>query len=131
MSAEFRFTYDTHALFCNNKAYILPTEDLFLLGIFSSKVMQFFAIHNVAKIRGDSYCLYAHYVSKFPIPRAGDLEKDHLRKVTATILARLQTDPATDVSTEERKINEIVYDMYGLSQHERELIENDIRRRSC
>lgn len=92
--------------------------------------MQFFAIHSVDKIRGDSYCLYAHYVSKFPSPRGTDAVKEALRKEVASILAKLRVDPAADISAQERKIDKMVYGLYGLTDQERELIENDIRRRS-
>ena len=129
MSAEFRITYDTSNLFCNNKAYILPTEDLFLLGILSSKTMEFFAAHTVDKIKGDSYCLYAHYVEKFPIPQADDAARQLLRNEVAAIIARVQADPAADITAQERKIDELVYDLYGLSMRERGVIENDIRQR--
>lgn len=129
MSAEFRITYDTSNLFCNNKAYILPTEDLFLLGILSSKTMEFFAAHTVDKIKGDSYCLYAHYVEKFPIPQADDAARQLLRNAVAAIIARVQADPADDITAQERKIDELVYDLYGLSMRERDIIENEIRQR--
>ena len=129
MSAEFRITYDTSNLFCNNKAYILPTNDLFLLGIFSSKTMEFFAAHTVDKIKGDSYCLYAHYVEKFPIPQADDAARQPLRNEVAAIIARVQADPAADITAQERKIDELVYDLYGLTTEERDIIENDIRQR--
>lgn len=129
MSAEFRITYDTSNLFCNNKAYILPTEDLFLLGILSSKTMEFFAAHTVDKIKGDSYCLYAHYVEKFPIPQEDDAARQLLRNEVAAIIARVQADPAADITAQERKIDELVYDLYGLSMRERGVIENDIRQR--
>lgn len=129
ISAEFRITYDTSNLFCNNKAYILPTEDLFLLGILSSKTMEFFAAHTVDKIKGDSYCLYAHYVEKFPIPQADDAARQLLRNEVAAIIARVQADPADDITAQERKIDELVYDLYGLSMRERDIIENEIRQR--
>lgn len=129
MSAEFRITYDTSNLFCNNKAYILPTNDLFLLGIFSSKTMEFFAAHTVDKIKGDSYCLYAHYVEKFPIPQADDAARQPLRNEVAAIIARVQADPAADITAQERKIDELVYDLYGLTTEERNIIGNNIRQR--
>lgn len=129
MSAEFRITYETNGLFCSNKAYILPTNDLFLLGIFSSKTMEFFAAHTVDKIKGDSYCLYAHYVEKFPIPQADDAARQPLRNEVAAIIARVQADPAADITAQERKIDELVYDLYGLTTEERDIIENDIRQR--
>lgn len=131
MAQKMRVTFDTSKTFCGNTAYFFPTDDLFFLGLFNSSTIAFWASKTLAIFQGDTFRFFAQNVSQIPVPRGDDAAKERLRKVTATILAKVQADPAADFSTEERKINEIVYEMYGLSDQERELIENDIRRRSC
>ncbi len=130
MAQKMRVTFDTSKTFCGNTAYFFPTDDLFFLGLFNSSTIAFWASKTLAIFQGDTFRFFAQNVSQIPVLRGDDAAKERLRKVTATILAKVHADPAADISTEERKINEIVYEMYGLSNKERELIENDIRRRS-
>lgn len=130
MAQIMRVTFDTSKAFCANTAYFFPTDDLFFLALFNSSVIAFWASKTLSVFQGDTFRFFAQNVSQFPIPRGDDTVKEALRKEVASILAKLRADPAANISIQERKIDKMVYDLYGLTDQERELIENDIRRRS-
>lgn len=50
-------------------------------------------------------------------------------KECSAILAKEHADSAADITAQERKVDELVYDIYGLSSQERDIIENDIQYR--
>ena len=50
-------------------------------------------------------------------------------KESSAILAKEHADPAADITAQERKIDQLVYEIYGLSSQERDIIENDIQYR--
>ncbi|WP_165177850.1 hypothetical protein [Desulfovibrio sp. ZJ369] len=124
-----RVTFDSSKTFCGNTAYFSPTDDLFFLALFNSSVIAFWASKTLAVFQGNTFRFFSQNVSQFPIPRADDADRQPLRNEVAAIIAKVQADPAADISAQERKIDELVYDLYGLSTHERDIIENDIRQR--
>lgn len=129
MAQKMRVTFDTSTAFCGNTAYFFPTDDLFFLALFNSSVIAFWASKTLAVFQGDTFRFFSQNVSQFPIPLADDAARQSLRNEVAAIIARVQADPAADITAQERKINELVYDLYGLTIQERDMIENDIRQR--
>lgn len=129
MAQKMRVTFDTSTAFCGNTAYFFPTDDLFFLALFNSSVIAFWASKTLAVFQGDTFRFFSQNVSQFPIPLADDAASQSLRNEVAAIIARVQADPAADITAQERKINELVYDLYGLTIQERDMIENDIRQR--
>ena len=129
MAQKMRVTFDTSTAFCGNTAYFFPTDDLFFLALFNSSVIAFWASKTLAVFQGDTFRFFLQNVSQFPIPVADDAARQSLRNEVAAIIARVQADSAADITAQERKINELVYDLYGLTIQERDMIENDIRQR--
>lgn len=129
MAQKMRVTFDSSKTFCGNTAYFFPTDDLFFLALFNSSVIAFWASKTLAVFQGDTFRFFSQNVSQFPIPQADDAARQPLRNEVAAIIARVQADPAADITAQERKIDELVYDLYGLSMRERDVIENDIRQR--
>ncbi len=129
MAQKMRVTFDSSKTFCGNTAYFFPTDDLFFLALFNSSVVAFWASKTLAVFQGNTFRFFSQNVSQFPIPQADDAARQPLRNAVAAIIARVQADPAADITAQERKIDELVYDLYGLSMHERDTIENEIRQR--
>ena len=92
-------------------------------------MIAFWASKTLAVFQGDTFRFFLQNVSQFPIPVADDAARQSLRNEVAAIIARVQADSAADITAQERKINELVYDLYGLTIQERDMIENDIRQR--
>ncbi|MCD6494503.1 Eco57I restriction-modification methylase domain-containing protein [Candidatus Bipolaricaulota bacterium] len=63
------FAYDQQCLFGNNKVFITPTKDLYLLGVLNSPVAWRYFTSHVSKLHGDTFALQSIYVEKFPIRR--------------------------------------------------------------
>ena len=61
------------------------------------------------------------YISPLAIPEQPKDEK--LSSLVAQILADKHVDPAADVSALEREIDRLVYELYGLTPEEIEMVE--------
>ena len=61
------------------------------------------------------------YVEKIPIPNCNDARP--IEKAVHEILAAKKVNPKEDVSKLEHKIDEIVYQLYGLTEEERKIVE--------
>lgn len=72
---------------------------------------------------GGAYTLKAATIEAMPIPESSIEQQQPIIDLVNTILSKKQQDKEVDVSIEETAINKLVYDLYGLTEEERKLIE--------
>jgi len=94
----------------------------FLLAILNSTLVSWYAYKFIfcSAIRTMHFDRY--YVGKIVIPDVGEKEQAPVIKLVEDILAVKQRDARADTSKWEREIDQIVCDLYGLTQAERELV---------
>ena len=64
-----RFTFDNSKFYSNNKTYLIPNGNFYLLGLLNSSLLRLF-IHNVCTdLQGDSFNFSAAFVEQTPIRR--------------------------------------------------------------
>lgn len=90
-----RFNWDVKGTFTNNKGYILPTEDISLLGILQSRITWFCIMHLCAPL-GErvGLMIYQHftqYIERLPIPVLTEEQRGQIGK-----LAQQLTDAARE-----------------------------------
>jgi len=113
------FVYDTDGFYSNDKSYILPTDDLSLLGVLNSSITHFYIRQESPPVRGGYHEMRIIFMENFPIPDASSEEKTAIVERVQSILA----DPENpDVPRLESEINDLVFDLYGLTDTERELV---------
>jgi hypothetical protein len=115
------FAFVEEPFLMNNKCFFIPTEDHFLLGIFNSKVTWFFLSHTVSKLRGGAYAMQTPYVKQIPIPEPTPAQREAIEALVGKLLAAEGQGPR--VPAWERALNEIVYEVYGLTAEEVALVE--------
>lgn len=115
------FAYDESRSYITNTLYVIPTKDKYLLGILNSNVTNFFYNQISSQVRGDYLRFIAQYVSQIPIPKIPNPKP--LERLVNEILETKQKDSMADVSALEREIDELVYDLYGLTSAEIALLE--------
>ena len=67
-----------------------------------------------------------YYVGKIPIPIVTPEEQQPIIELTEQIMRAKRDDPEADMSVEERKIDKLVYNLYGLIAEEREIVQSSI-----
>ena len=141
-----RFYLDTSGLYLANTAYCIGRDDKYLLGILNSRLF-WFAIGNISipfGIRAGEYRyrLIYQYMEKVPI-RPIDFsdpadkarhdkmvalvdrmlemnKKKHSGKLAPSELERLERE----IASTDREIDKLVYELYGITEEERKLIES-------
>ena len=144
IAKEPRFCLDTGNHYLMNTGYCLGTADPYLLGILNSRLF-WFAISNISipfGIRAGKYRyrLIYQYMEKVPI-RAIDvgnnedgLRRDRMTELVGRILALHakqrsartptdQTDIAREIVATDGQINRLVYELYGLTTEEVQIVE--------
>lgn len=89
-----RFSFDVQGTITNNKGYIIPTEDLSLLGILQSRVIWFCISHLCAPLGERSFLIiYQHftqYIERLPIPSLTDEQRKHIGSLAKQLTAVAQ-----------------------------------------
>jgi hypothetical protein len=141
-----QFTIDDNGYFSNNKTFILPTDNLFILGLLNSKAAFFYFKTFCAELEGerDRYLEFrAQYVREFPIrvinfTNSDDVARhDRLVELVQSMLnlhklASVGTDHdktllARRIEATDRQIDRLVYELYDLTEEEIGIVEEASR----
>ena len=118
-----QFAYDESGAYGGNTMYIVPTEEMWLLGLLNSKAVFWFYTKTSTQIRGGFVRFIAQYVSQIPIPTIQPAQKALIGEIVNQILDAKCTDPNADVSALENEIDQIVYLLYDLTPEEIAIVE--------
>ena len=128
-TAKFLYgSYDTTKAFLLDTVYFISTSDFSLLAILNSKLFDWYARHKFP-CRNDPWDggrlrFKKVYMNAVPIADRTEAQKTALSRLVEQILADPQSDGVRDI---EREIDELVYQLYGLTDAEIELIKQTYR----
>ncbi len=138
------YTFDNALHYSNDKTSIIPVNDLYLLGLLNSKLLDFF-IKSIASTKQGGYYEYKPmYLSKIPIKIINESDETDVRlrrnieQLVEQILglnSELNSCRIPDriehlkshIHHIENKINELVYQIYGLTEEEIGIVEASIK----
>ena len=138
------YTFDIESYYSNDKTSIIPINDLYLLGLLNSKLLDYF-IKSIASTKQGGYYEYKPmYLSKIPIKimdETIDIEVHQhstielLVKQILSLNSELRSCKLSDkieqikahIQHDENKVNEIVYQIYGLTEEEIGIVEASIK----
>jgi hypothetical protein len=121
------YSFDESGFYGNDKTSIISTGDKALLGIISSKAVDFF-MKQIASTKQNGYFEYKPvYVSQLPIAPTDDQQKSFIESKVDQILSLKKENPQADTSALEREIDLMVYELYGLSEEEIGIVEGGVK----
>lgn len=91
----------------------------YLLGILNSK----YASVLLSNLRGGDYHIYPEHLRNLPIPIVKD-KQEELITLVEKILNSKKQNPKSDTTEIENEIDKLVYELYGLTDEEIDVIEN-------
>ncbi len=116
------FIYDDQGLYCNDSIWFIPSTDKVLLAILNSK-LAWWLISKFCSAIQNGYQLIWKYFGQIPIaPATGD-EKNKITKIINEILLIKKHNSQADTAALENEINELIYNLYGLTADEIKIIE--------
>jgi hypothetical protein len=120
-----RFAFESEGSFANDKAFIIPLSDFYLLGVLNSVPAWTYITEKCSKLRGGFYELRSTHLSKVPIPKASEADRE---SVAALVRKCLDTHDAS-CGEWEQEIDERVAFLYGLSAEDLEDMIAELRSR--
>lgn len=127
MASESTFAFDDEGYYVARPASLLPTQELWLLGVLNTKAVSWFYARTNPEIRGPYLKFTSRYVSQIPIPDMEPEQRALIHKIVEYILY-LKKQPTTDgkdlansrdyvmVAHFGNIVNGLVYELY-LSDH--------------
>ncbi|MDZ4164147.1 MAG: TaqI-like C-terminal specificity domain-containing protein [Smithellaceae bacterium] len=110
----------TNAAGFGNTAYIIPTNDIWLVGLLNSKLLWWFYLYLSASIRGGFVRYIGQYMEQLPIPPATATQKIPIIERVRQILAAPDSPAVPHLEAE---IDRLVYKLYGLTEDEIAIVE--------
>jgi len=136
------YAFDSKGFYSNDKTTIIPTTDKYLLGLMSSKALDYY-IHSISSTKQGGYFEYKPmYLSKLPIctinfdDPADVARHDQIVGLVNQMLA-LKTKLAQSkvpqtaemlrrqIESTDRQIDQHVYRLYGLTEEEIKIVETE------
>jgi len=117
------FSWDESQFLLGNTAYILPTDQKWLLGPLNSTLLWWYYLNISSTIRGGFVRFIAQYVDQLPIPRTTVSQKSPIIPLVKKILSN---PDSPEVPRLEKEIDRLVYDLYGLTEKEIAIVEEKI-----
>ncbi len=122
-----RFSFSKDEIYFNDAAFIMTGKSLkYLCGILNSALSAWF-IKNTGSTTGMGVVQWRKFaVERIPIPQISAAEQYPIIRLVDEILAAKAADPDADTDIWEWSINELVYDLYGLTKEEDTAIERSL-----
>ena len=117
------FAFDDTGYFLGNTSYLLPTKEMWLLGLLNSKTVFWFHTQISTQIRGGFVRFIAQYVSQIPIPTIQPAQQVLISEAVNDIRAIIPADPDGIVCELKNQIDQIVYSLYDLTPDEIAIVE--------
>lgn len=115
------FTFDENNYLTNQKTFIISRSSKYLTGILNSNIITWLFDKLLAKLQGGFYEPSTIFMKNMPIPKAEKKDKKEIEKLVEKCLN------AKGVNCEqwEAEIDDIVADLYGLSEEEKVIIKGE------
>lgn len=120
------FTVDKKGtyLLSNSAYFIVSDKCLFLTGILNSSLIEYcFSRFYCTKLGTSGIRWLAQNIVNIPIPSATSDQMQSVSSLVEQVIETKRFDPSADTSTLEYEIDQIVYQLYGLTEEEIKIVE--------
>lgn len=118
------FIYDENGLFSNNSMWFIPSDDKVLLGILNSK-MGWWLISKYCTAIQNGYQLIWKYFRQIPIAIDNEIVRNKISDLVNEVLLIKKQNLPSDTTKLEDQIDQLVYELYELTEEEIEIIVNN------
>jgi len=123
MTNKSSFSWDIDKMYVNQSGYIITNANKYILCLLNSKLInQYFKL--ISQTLGiGAFRWIKQYIERIPIPKIFLKQQKPFIEIVDKILEKKKYNPDADTGDLERQIDEMVYDLYGLTEEEIKIIE--------
>ncbi|PAF53884.1 hypothetical protein BKH42_03890 [Helicobacter sp. 13S00482-2] len=120
------FVYSNDGIFINQTCYFIPNASKYHLAILNSKLTYFYIQFMASSLGEGAFRWIKQYIEKIPVPKVNEKNQSIIDKITLMtdeILALKEQSIDSDISLLDQQINQLVYELYELSDDEIAFVE--------
>jgi len=117
--------FDTNGMYCVNTGYIIPIGDKYLLALLNSQLVHFFYSNLTSTIRGGYLRFIRQYLAQIPIIEPSFVVREKIEQFVSNIIEIKKQYPLANTSELENQIDQLVYQLYGLTEEEIKIVEGE------
>ncbi|MEP7218520.1 MAG: TaqI-like C-terminal specificity domain-containing protein, partial [Bacteroidota bacterium] len=121
-----QFTFVESGYCINAPATFVVSKSHFLLALLNSRVTQYLVSKNAAGRQGGFLEYKPMYIAQVHVPSVAPEQQAEITRLVKAVLHVMKNDANADVTTLDREIDEIIYELYGLTKNEIAIIEDSI-----
>jgi hypothetical protein len=95
----------------------------YLCGVLNSKVVLFYFKLGAVIWGKDGIKWFGEFFDSIPIPHASDYKREEIGEIVKKILEIKKSSPNADIINYEKQIDQLVYELYGLTEDEIGIVE--------
>jgi hypothetical protein len=123
-----QFAFDSGSQYVNNKVIVIPTGDLYVLGVLNSRVTWWVINRTFQHMKDDGLSIDVQFLRALPIPLASLELRTAIRDLVEKILGDT-SGSSTDSMLYEVELNRLVGTAFGLTDEEHALLDQTLPKR--
>ena len=126
LSDQQKFAYDSAGLYANNTIFFITGKNLkYLLSVLNSELAKWY-FNEISTSSGMGTNRWLKYkIEQLPIKDISEQQQLPFINLVDKILAAKKQDSAADTSALEKEIDELVYQLYGLTEKEKQIVKQN------
>ena len=122
-----QFAFDENLHYINNKAIVIPTDDLYLLAILNSRVTWWIVNRTFQHMKDEGLSVDVQFLKRLPVPSVpNDLRADISRLAHDVVAAALLPAEVREILPFEIRLNELVENAFALTDSERRVLVSNL-----
>ena len=120
---KWAYTIDTEGHYLPSNAFILTSKEIpikYILGVLNSDLLKYYFLFIGVMTAGGAYTLKGTTISALPFCVAEDMQP--IIDVVDEILNKKASNHDADITDEEVRLNDLVYELYGINNKEKAII---------
>jgi hypothetical protein len=121
LAVQPKFAFVDAGYYISAPANIIVSDSRYLLGVLNSQITRYLVSQSAAERQGGYLEYKPMYISPLAIPEQPDNER--ISGLVSAVISAKSKDPDADVSDLEHPIDQLVYELYGLTPEEIAVVE--------
>ena len=128
LNKQAKYSYVGEGVLISAPTTMLTPYNPYLLAMLNSRLLDWY-LKQIGVERDASYYEYKPmFIERLPIPKISVAKQRPFERLVESILAAKESDPSADTVEMERRIDRLVYELYGLSEEEVGAVEGSLSR---
>ena len=116
-----QFAFDRHGNYVNNKALVMPTDDLYLLAILNSRIIWWIVNRTFQHMKDEGLSVDVQFLKRLPIPTVAHPLRSEIESLAGEIIAASDSPSGSErIPSLEMRLNDLVTIAFALTDAEQE-----------